>query len=70
MKEKLERKEKDIVLANRQKDNHRAQLGSVIEMWNAQDSEASKNQKVPQGDILPSLQNQLQAMQEEGKFAE
>lgn len=68
-KEKLERKEKDFNLMSKQKDTLRAQLGSAVEMMNAKDFELSQS-RATDSDVLPSLQVQLQALQEDSRQTE
>lgn len=69
MKEKQEKREKEFMLLSKQKDNLRAQLGSAVEMMSTKDNDLYPN-KALDNDILPSLQYQLQTLQDDSKQSE
>lgn len=69
LNEKLENKEKELALTKKQKDTLRSQLGSAVESFNSKDMDSSPN-KAGELDVLPSLQTQLQALQDESKQSE
>lgn len=69
MKEKMEQKGKEKEFLGKQKDNLREQLDSAVKIVNDKDLEFSKN-KIPEFAIFPSLQTQIQALQDESRNEE
>lgn len=69
LKESLEKKEKEFNLISKQRDTLRAQLGSAVEMMNSKENDIYVN-RGHDNDILPSLQSQLQILQDESKQSE
>lgn len=69
LKESLEKKDKEFKLISKQRDTLRAQLGSAVEMMNSKESDMYANRGFD-SDILPSLQSQIQTLQDESKQSE
>lgn len=59
--EKLEKKQKELLLMTKQKDTLRAQLGSAVEVMNKEE---------PRGDLIPSLEKHIKQLQEESRYSE
>jgi chromosome segregation ATPase len=60
--EKLEKKEKELLLMTKQKDTLRSQLGSAVEVLGREEE--------PRGDLIPSLEKHIRQLQEESRQSE
>ena len=67
--EALEKKEKDYSVISKQRDTLRAQLQSAVEVMNIKESELCPA-KTSDSEMMPSLQSQLQILQDESKTSE
>ena len=68
-KDTLDRKEKEFGLISKQKDNFREQLESAVRYINSKEANESPT-KSNIAETLPSLQSQLQILQDESKYSE
>ena len=68
-KDTLDRKEKELGLISKQKDNFREQLESAVRYINSKEANESPT-KSNIAETLPSLQSQLQILQDESKYSE
>ena len=67
--EKLAKKDKELMLVTKQKETLRAQLGSAVELMNSRENDIAPSKNL-EANILPSIQSQLQSLQDESKQSE